>query len=325
METAVWLLWMFLGCGAVDEEIQAEVVQEVEPENIAVRLALNWFPEPEFGGFYEGVLGGHYEKAGFDVEIIPGGPGAPSLELMTAGRVEVAITSADDLLVKRAKGVNAVAAWPAFQMTPQGLMVHETGPADFAAIGSLPDAQVAIEVGGAFQQFLWKKFSWDGIVKPVPYGGSVGPFLLDESYIQQAYITSEPCAVRARGKEVRFLQGSEAGWNPYGSVLAFTDPPPSWAEAFVEATDQAWRAYMADPEQANHLISQLNRELSDSMLACITEAQRPFIEGSDGIGTMTYGRWQELATTLVDLGLLPPGSSALGAWRNDFDEEGAEQ
>ena len=58
--------------------------KEPEVQLTKVRLALNWFPEPEFGGFYEGALGGHYKSAGFDVEILPGGPGAPSLELLSA-------------------------------------------------------------------------------------------------------------------------------------------------------------------------------------------------------------------------------------------------
>ena len=43
-----------------------------------VRLALNWYPEPEFGGFYAAQLSGLYREAGFDVEILPGGPACGS-------------------------------------------------------------------------------------------------------------------------------------------------------------------------------------------------------------------------------------------------------
>ena len=91
------MLLMLLACGSSPDDDPASTPEG--PELRTVRLALNWFPEPEFGGFYEGVIGGHYEQAGFKVEIIPGGPGAPTLELLGAGKAEAAISAADDLLI----------------------------------------------------------------------------------------------------------------------------------------------------------------------------------------------------------------------------------
>lgn len=280
-----------------------------------VKVALNWFPEPEFGGFYEGVLGGHYADAGLDVEIIPGGPSAPTLELLGSGRAQVAITAADDLLLKRAKGIAAVGAWPGFQLNPLGLMVHAaTGPADLPGIAGLAEPRVAIEVGGPFQTFLWKRHGWDGAVQAVPYGGSVGPFLADPTFIQQAYVTSEPCVARSKGAEVRFLRASDAGWNHYGTLVAFADPPPSWAAGFVAATQKAWISYMRAPERANAEIARLNDQLTPELLDCVTAAQRPFLTGDEGLGAMSAARWDATAAALVEVGLLPAGSTADGAW-----------
>lgn len=280
-----------------------------------VRVALNWFPEPEFGGFYEGVLGGHYASVGLDVEIVPGGPSAPTLELLGSGRAQVAITAADDLLLKRAKGVRAVAAWPAFQLNPLGLMVHESsGIASFDAIAEVTGRQVAIEVGGPFQTFLWKRFDWTDRVRAIPYGGSVGPFLADTGFIQQAYVTSEPCVARSKGADVRFLRASDAGWNHYGSLVAFADPPPSWAGDFIRATQAAWEAYLADPTRANREIARLNDQLTPELLSCVTSAQTPFVVGTDGVGAMTEERWSETVSALIEVDLLPAGSTAEGAW-----------
>lgn len=279
----------------------------------SVRLALNWYPEPEFGGFYEGVLGGHYEEAGFAVEIVPGGPGAPTLELLASGRAQAAITDAADLLVKRARGVEAVGAWPGFQLNPQGLMVHQSS--GIAAIDQVPEgATVAIEQGSPFQRYLWAKLGWEDRVRPVPYGGSVGPFLADEAFIQQAFITAEPCAARAKGAEITFLKASDVGWNPYGTLLAFPDPPPDWAPAFVAATQAAWEAYRAAPARANAAIAEANPQLGAELLGCITAAQDPFVVGSAGLGAMEADRWEATARGLVDIGLLPAGSTAAGAW-----------
>ncbi len=41
-----------------------------------IRLALNWKPDPQFGGFYAAP----YDKHGLDVEILPGGAGTPTVQ-----------------------------------------------------------------------------------------------------------------------------------------------------------------------------------------------------------------------------------------------------
>ena len=280
-----------------------------------VRIALNWYPEPEFGGFYEGVLGGHYEKAGFDVEIVPGGPGAPTLQLLAAGKVDVAISAADDLLLQRNKGVKALGVWPAFQNTPQGIMVRADSPVTtLEALAAQPEAKVAIEIGSPFQTFLWKVGGFEGKVAPVPYGGSVGPFLAGSVPAQQAYVTSEPCVARAKGVEVRFIEARESGWNPYGTLVAVPDPAPEWAAAFVVATQDAWRAYLADPARANARIAALNPQLDAAQIDCVTAAQRPFVLGGEGLGAMSEDRWEDMARQLVAIGLLSEGTRATGAW-----------
>ena len=313
--------WLLLACTGAPEAPSPVPPEAAGPTEVT--LALNWFPEPEFGGFYEGVLGGHYARHGLTVEVRPGGPGAPTLEQLATGRADVAISAADDLLVKRQKGISAVGAWPAFQLSPQGLLVHDSGPARFEDIAD--GSRVAIEVGSPFQRFLWRTHGWEDRVEAVPYSGSVGAFLADVTTVQQAYITAEPCAAQAKGATVRFLKGSDAGWNPYGSLVAFADPPPVWAGDFVAATQEAWAAYLADPTRANAEIRRLNPELDDdSLMACITAAQAPFLTGADGLGTMTSERWEAMASVLGELGLVPDGTTAAGAWR-DFQPPEAAQ
>ena len=312
MSRFAWLP-LLLACGG--EPATSTPAPINGPPLIKVRLALNWVPEPEFGGFYEGVLGGGYEASGFQVELIPGGPGAPTLELLGTGRAEAAISSADDLLMKREGGLRVVAGLTTFQHTPQGLMLHAESPVhSFADIGQHPELKVAIELGGPFQAMLWQRFGWEGKVAAVPYGGTVGPFLADPQMIQQAYVTAEPCIARARGAEVRFLPAAEAGWDPYLGVLAFAEPAPAWAGDFLAATRVAWADYLADPSRADAEMARLNPELDKALLPCIFEAQKPYLLGEAGFGSMSAERWEATRAALEEQGLLRSTPTADGAW-----------
>ena len=50
----VSLLFALVACGGAPENASPEA-DDGEPKLTHVRLALNWFAEPEFGGFYQGV------------------------------------------------------------------------------------------------------------------------------------------------------------------------------------------------------------------------------------------------------------------------------
>src|SRR4030081_2244571 len=82
------------------------------------RLALNWKPDPQFGGLFAAP----YQKHGLDVEILPGGAGTPTVQMIGAGSAEFGIVSADELVVARSGGNDVVALFAVFQNCPQGIM-----------------------------------------------------------------------------------------------------------------------------------------------------------------------------------------------------------
>src|SRR5881275_2553714 len=85
-----------------------------------IRLALNWKPDPQFGGFYAAP----YQKHGLDVDVLPGGAGTPTVQMIGAGSAEFGVVSADEILLARARGNDVVALFAAFQNNPQGIMAH---------------------------------------------------------------------------------------------------------------------------------------------------------------------------------------------------------
>ena len=273
----------------------------------AVKLALNWVPEPEFGGFYAARESGAYARHGLKVEVQGGGAGVPVLQMVATGRADFGTVGADELITARARGADVVALFAVFQTSPQGIMVHAS-----RKLEKLEDAfhsgTLALETGLAYASYLKKKFAWEG-VKVVPYDGGVAHFLADPSFGQQVYVTSEPIAVRQKGGDPQVFLIAESGFNPYVTVVIarreLLQKNAQLAKDFVAATREGWLDYLAHPEVTNALLGKLNPALDAATLTAAAAAQKPLIEDDEtrahGLGSMQKARWQTLSDQLLDL------------------------
>ncbi len=280
-----------------------------------VKVQLNWVPEPEFGGLYAAKETGAYQKAGLDVELTGGGPGSPVVQLVASGQADFAVAGADDVVIARARGADVVAIFGTFQTSPQGIMVH--GASTMTSLADLKSGTLALEPGLPFGMYLKKKFGFAG-AKLVPYDGGIAKFLTDPTYAQQCYVTSEPIAVKKKGETPKVFLGADAGFNPYANVLvtrgAMLKEKMPLVRAFVAASTEGWRAYLADPKPANVVMQKLNTAMDAETFAAAAEAQKPLIETAEtaksGLGVMTEPRWTTLATQLTELGVVPKAPAA---------------
>lgn len=276
-------------------------------EKTPVKLALNWVPEPEFGGFYAARESGAYARAGLEVEILGGGAGVPVPQMVATGKVEFGLTGADDVVLAQARGLDLVAVFATFQTHPQGIMVHAS-----RGLNSLEEVfrsglTLAIEPGIPYASWLRHKYGFDG-VKIVPYDGGVARFVSDENFGQQCYVTSEPIAARQKQANPKVFLVAESGYDPYGVVVVvrrqFLEEKPALVRAFVEASAQGWRQYLDDPGPTNELMAKLNPSMDLATFAAAAEAQRELIENEEtrrfGLGVMKRERWETLAQQLVE-------------------------
>ena len=117
------------------------------------RVALNWKPEPEFGGLFEAQRSNAFARKGIPVEIT-GGPGAPVVQMIDSGQVEYGVVSADEVLIARDRGADVVAVFATYQTNPQGLMVHAERRATALAEVFGEGGKLAVEPGLASVKFL---------------------------------------------------------------------------------------------------------------------------------------------------------------------------
>lgn len=290
----------------------------------ATTIALNWFPEAEHGGFFSAQAAGLYSAVGLDVKLLPGGPGVPVLQQVATGRVDFAVSNADEVLIARSQGVPVVAVLAPIQTSPRVIMVHQES--GIKALADLKDLTLAIEPQAPFANFLKKKLPLTN-VRFVPYTGSVAPFVADKKWAQQAYGISEPFVAQEKGAKPVNLYVSELGYNPYTSVLVVSEKnlkeKPDLVRKVVQASREGWTRYLESSAGADGLIKKANPQVDQAVLDYGHTELLKLCRNADtekmGTGAMTAQRWNDLVQQLSAMGTFPKGvPDVTKAWSAQF-------
>jgi NitT/TauT family transport system substrate-binding protein len=162
-----------------------------------LKLALNWKPDPQFGGFYAA----DYTQAGLGVEVLPGGAGTPTVQMIGSGAAQFGIVSADELLLARSRGNDVVALFAVYQSCPQGIMVHaERGRSRSGMLRTTERWRFrrACRMCAARKE-IWLRSRKGGALP----GGDISVFLSDPKFAQQCFVVSEPLAAKKKGLRCR--------------------------------------------------------------------------------------------------------------------------
>ena len=288
----------------------------------AEELALDWKPEPEFGGFYEAAQTKLYEKAGLDIKILPGGAGQPVPQMVAGKKVVFGIAAADEVILARAQGAKIVALFAVYQQDPQGFMVHPDRK--FKALKDMfqSDGTIALQKGLPYTLWLEKKYG-PYKAKIVPYTGGIASFIQNPKFSQQCFVTSEPIAAKREKIDSKTFLVSESGFNPYLTVVIAHEDTlksnPDLVKKFVDATREGWKNYLAKPEDTNAIMQKLNPSLDLATFNEAAKIQTAFIDTLEtkrtGVGAMTKARWQTLYDQLVELKLVKPGMTVTDFFR----------
>lgn len=281
---------------------------------LAQDFALNWKPEPEFGGFYEALLSKYYEQAGLKIQILPGGAGQPVTQMVAAKKVKFGIAAADEVILARAQGAKIVALFAVYQDDPQGFMTRSER--NFKTLREVfqSEGTVALQKGLPFSLWIEKQFA-PIKAKIVPYTGGISTFIRDPRFSQQCFVTSEPLAAKKEKINAKTFLLSESGFNPYLTVVIAHEDTLSaenkTVKAFLDATRKGWTAYLAHPETTNAAMQKMNSAMDLATFNEVSEVQKKFIQTKEtrekGLGFMSKERWTKLYAQLVELGLVKAG------------------
>ena len=282
---------------------------------VTIRFATDWRAQAEHGGFYQALASGAYARRGLDVKIVQGGPGVNVPQLLASGAVELGMGSNSFIVMNLANEgvpVKAVAAF--MQKDPQVLIAHpDTGVEKIADLKGHPillsDASVT-----AFWVWLKAKygFSDDQVRK---YTFNPAPFLSDKRAAQQGYVTSEPYTIEKQaGLKAKVFLLADEGYPGYATMVLASDSliarNPAAIRAFVEASAQGWKDYLAgDGAAADALIRKDNPEMTQDVLDQARAKLKSYkiIAGDEGtpVGGMTDARWKAFFDVAVAQGVYP--------------------
>jgi NitT/TauT family transport system substrate-binding protein len=275
-----------------------------------VVLALDWVPEPEFGGFYVARDAGDFAKHGLEVEIRGGGAGVPVVQMVASGQADFGVVGGDEVVSARAHGADVVPIFATFQTSPQGIMVHAAR--GYKKLGEvLATGTLAVEPGLPYAAYLKKKYGAFG-ARVVPYDGGVARFMVDPTFAQQCFVTAEPLAAKRQGGDPQVFLVADEGFNPYAGVVIVSrkllTTHPDWVSGFIQGAREGWSSYFANPGTGDAVIEKLNPSMDGETSAAAAAAEVPLSVSDDvrahGLGSMTRERWETLGNQLAELGVI---------------------
>lgn len=304
------LIAMFLLSGCGGNESSSASNNPDSPQLTKLIVQTDWYAQPEHGGVYQAKAKGFYKELGIDVEIREGANMNTVPQLVAAGKVDIAMTRSDSIIVAASRGIPLLIVGAHMQHDPQGIIFHEES--GIQSFKDLAGRDVMIAPGGAMIDIIKRVYNIDFNLIPMDWG--LTQFLKDKEFVQQCFITSEPYYVKKQGANPKTILISETGFDPYRvwyTNKKFAAKNPELLKNFLQATTRGWQSFFSEeyPEALTEISNRNPKITRDFALWTIqvmkdNKLVEGFLEKGEGIGLLNKERLQKNIDTLDEIGLL---------------------
>ncbi len=274
-----------------------------------VTLQLKWMHQFQFAGYYAAVQQGYYRDAGLNVTIVPATPGKDPVKEVLNGKADYGVGTSS-LLLERNAGKPVVSLAVIFQHSPYILLTKDSNASQ--TIHSLAGKRLMLEPQA---DELVAYLKAEGIplekIQMVAHSFSIKDLIDGKVDVISGYVTDDPHELERAGFPYHAYTPRSAGIDFYGDNIFTSEDEltkhPARAKAFREASLKGWQYAMQHPDEIINLIINVYSPQSDrSHLKYEAEQIRQLIQPNlVEIGYMHSGRWQHIADTYKDLGLMP--------------------
>ncbi len=285
-----------------------------------VTLQLKWFHQFQFAGYYAAVSKGFYAEEGLDVELVEGAIDRPPDQIVLEGKADFGIHDGGDLLFNRLQGRPLVAVAAIFQHSPYVIISkRSTGfhhPSDLVG-QTIPitqdqgSAQIlamlrheGVKVNSVFDTapVHFVQHTWD-----------FSPLIDEKIKAMAAYSIDLPSMQRRYQVDLVAMKPLDYGVDFYGDTLFtstdYLNAHPDRVERFRRASLRGWDYALEHQEEMATLIQTLTsarqtRPTHQDLLDEATGMQELILQQLVEIGHLNPGRWEKMAKTYLELGLV---------------------
>jgi NitT/TauT family transport system substrate-binding protein len=283
-----------------------------------VVLRLSYTPYAVHIPAYVAKAQGYYDKAGLDVEILPGRGSSVGAELVGSGKEPFGLLEPAAVLAARAQGIPIIVVATLAQ--DGGLALFATEQSGIKKVEDMKGRNVGVYTGSTttiFLQALLKKHSLSmDDIKPVTVrSGTDLPLVLDGKIDAEVTVyTNELTAWHITHPELklRIWRMADLGFEMPGTSIVTNETMlktnPQLVKAFTLATIQGLDYALKHPQEAVKDIVAAVPELQANVEtakwnAMIPAATSPATK-KDGLGTLDHAKWQQLDTLLATYGAI---------------------
>ncbi|HEX8975343.1 MAG TPA: ABC transporter substrate-binding protein [Solirubrobacteraceae bacterium] len=283
-------------CGAKKDRT-APAVNSTQP----IALMLDWFPNADHVGLYSALSAGYFRQAGLEVQVhVPTDPATP-LQLLAAGKIDVAVSYEPEVLLARDKGLPVVSIGALVQRPLTSIVSlarqHITSPGQLRG-KTVGDAGIPYQ-HAYLQSILQHAGVPSGSVKEVNVGSNLVPAMLSGRVAATlgAYWNYEAIQMRQLGRRVNVIHVENAGVPNYDELVLVARESElaqrgNLLRRFVQALGRGYQSVRSNPSAGVDALLSANPSLSRKLQLASVEATLPAYFPS---GTSRPWGWQDTA------------------------------
>ena len=321
------LILVALGLSACGEK--QDVVTAPAGSEQPLTLMLDWVPNADHIGIYQGLAEGDFAKAGIDLHVqTPTDPATP-LQLVAAGKVDAAISYEPEVLLARNRGLPLVSIAALVQKPLTSLISlaskHVTGAAGLRG-KTVGDAGISYQ-----HAYLDTLLTHAGVnpskVKEVNVGANLVPAMLSGRVDATlgGYWNYEAIQLQQRGKRANVLPVNRLGVPNYDElVLVVTrktiSTKPDLVRRLVQAMARGYEAARRDPQAAVQSLVRANPGLDQRLQLASTKATLPVFFPAAGKpwGFQDTAQWNAYGQWMLNNHLIKNPNAILNASTNEL-------
>jgi putative hydroxymethylpyrimidine transport system substrate-binding protein len=308
------------GCG---EKTDRLTPSSAKPQSLS--LMLDWLPNADHVGIYQAQADGAFRAAGLNVVVrAPSNPATP-LQLLQAGKVDVAISYEPELMLARDKGAPLVAIGAIVQRPLTSIISlrtkHITSPAQLRG-KTVGDAGIPYQ--HAYLQTILKHAGVPtSSVKEVNVGDNlVGSMLSGRvDATLGGYWNYEAIQLQQSGRHPNVIHVENAGVPDYDELVLVTTEnniasKNSELRRFVQALGRGYQSVRANPQAGVNALVKANPSLSPKLQqASVKATLSAFFPSTPNRpwGWMTSAQWTSYGQWMLRQQLISNPATIVGA------------